>query len=345
MDNTTLVPKKGYSLYNIFNSTDEEIDSMLKLYSKCRISKTRIKSVCYLVIYLYHKNQIIIEHRRIIDNELIYSMLSHPSYIQYLLEGIDNRKNILTIFRTLISSFELGWMSPGCVYPEIKYPVTRRYNDHFITKYRNKIYRAMIDRLDSNNPKTITVSDIEYMSDLYFKYFIPHKRNKAIYEISTKCKKSTGKTDAKYTTHSCVITIRIGITAIFEKFNGDNVEIEIDGIPVNNRLSAIQITLEHELCHYLIDNTRIRLNNKDKIYDEHGKFFKQLSNAYFGHTKTFHKLHEKKIDYSLYKIDQPVTFMLEDEEVEGTIIKINKRNLKIEYNDEYYNVPYELLCA
>ena len=64
-----------------------------------------------------------------------------------------------------------------------------------------------------------------------------------------------------------------------------------NGIRCNDKLTAIMVTLEHELMHFLIyANPKINDNKRGKVYGSHGILFQDLTRSYFGHTKTYHEL-------------------------------------------------------
>lgn len=65
------------------------------------------------------------------------------------------------------------------------------------------------------------------------------------------------------------------------------------GILCSDRLGALQITLEHELIHLLMQltgNHKKKAQDSTGTYTSHGKLFRFLTNHFFGHTEFHHAM-------------------------------------------------------
>lgn len=335
----------GYSVLYIYNTKisilKEEFDHL------SLSSKTDIGYRCKLVISLLKTDDIIIEHKKIVMNHCIYSLLKNHKYLHNILVNIGNYKNIVTIFNTFISVFEKGYLHIGCVEPTIFYPCKIAYDYDFITNKRKKIYDKCLINYGSSMFDTFSEDNLYFISNLYFYYFFPTKTNNIEYKISNKCKTSCGKTKTVYSLNLIRTTIKIAFKIIYENIKKEGC-FEINGIIANDRLSALQLVLEHELCHYIVDSTKFRINQKDKKeFSEHGKFFRQISHNYFNHKGSSHKLFIPNIKAN-HLIGDIIKFEIDNEIIQGVIIKLNKSKYKVSCvmkNDEtcIFSVPYELV--
>lgn len=293
--------------------------------------------------------------------------------------------SIINIFQTLYISYDLKWLDTGCFYSDIQYPVNDGYSDEFISTRRNKIKKECKLHFGTLMPNIITEKDIEYVAQRYFHYFLPHIKNNIEFSLTKACKLTTGKTKTIYNSKKSITTISINTNLIIssikdsaqnahvatcysekiltldeDSFEETNEEIKeeikeenifkpiynVCGIEVFDRISALQIILEHELCHYLIDSTRLRIINEgNKIYNEHGDFYKQVVYSYFRHTQITHKLTHNASSELINKITigSKVKFLKKekfrgsedpDSFLVGIIKKINPKNYKILIDDQ-----------
>ncbi len=129
------------------------------------------------------------------------------------------------------------------------------------------------------------------MFDLYDRHFFDHAFNRYLVPPN--------KFDVKFTTHAtttagyckrtgCEYSIEINKSIFTDKlFTGAERYHAANGVVCRTKLDCLQLVMEHEMIHLLQYIWRQCGNSKQRA---HGKEFKRLAKAIFGHTETKHEL-------------------------------------------------------
>lgn len=166
----------------------------------------------------------------------------------------------------------------------ITYPVQSRYRPEVIKEKRDWIGNQSVI---PPNFTFLNNVDLERLFHLYNQSFFNNALPKNVrLNISKKQTRIGGSCSAK----GCNYVIKIsepiisGITESSDK--------TVNGLICRSRLECLQLILEHEIIHLVINSSHENLKSGvlPKIYDTHGDLFKQLTLVYFGHTSIYHQL-------------------------------------------------------
>lgn len=305
-------------------------------------SKTHIKIVCSLVLELLRTDQIKLYQKKIVDSKPIKCLLRNPHYLEILLQRISNPR-IIDVFQTILTSYELGWMKIGCTYPDVVYPMREEYDEKFIQYSRAKIHKVCEERFCTLMPELITDDDLEFVSKQYFCRFIPHMINDIHFRVDRLRGGSTGKTKTTSTPKKSLTSITIDTRLITETIKEDSLYSHtVNGFEVKDRISALLIILEHELCHFIVDSSKLRIINKgNKSFTEHGEFYRQVAKSFFGHAEYTHRLNSP-INIDIIKnieIDSTVEFLApKNEKLVGKVVNIGRTRYTVSCEENNYSV-------
>lgn len=169
---------------------------------------------------------------------------------------------------------------------------------------------------------------ISYLFYLYDNYFFDNKlkplfQNNISFSTSNRMSSAGGKTIYKKQRNNASFEIRVSVK-ILNNFYKTSCEKKVSGILVKDPIEALQIILEHEICH-LIEFYYYGSSNCK------GARFKKLSMDIFNHKSIYHELPtDKKIAMLMHPktslhIGDTVTFKFKDKEYIGVISNITKR--------------------
>lgn len=277
------------------------------------------------------------------EDKLIGVYLRVPEFFSTIIPENTTHTVALEIVKTLSKAYVRGYLNMGCIPPKIEYPMQESYGKEFID-YGRRIILNQIVTTHGENPLYFDESTIRAICEMYFHVFIGEKPENLSYAIAKKRGKGIGRCVNITTGDSTefkIVLIRKMITSFF---NSDTKPVVVNGIVVYNRAQLIQIVIEHELVHYMINKSKITGDDK-KIYGDHGKLFKDVCLSYFGHTKA--KGWEFYEEVPKFELNQIVTFTYKNKEHSGEIIKLNTNTAKVQIDagDVYkeYDVPYHRL--
>lgn len=210
---------------------------------------------------------------------------------------------------------------------------TFRYTHEEVFARRNEVARRLTansSHIKSSAIDRLSTSDLKLLWVLYDEIFFKHQlaenyKGQIKFSLSTRLIKTAGKTlcpknIAQLKPEEVVLEIRIG-TEFFFKYDEITSEKSVAGITTSHALEALQLVFEHELCH-VIEFMLFKTSNCSQPR------FKTLAHNLFGHTESTHQLPTpRKIAQEKYglKIGDQVSFNFENQRLEGTLYKINKR--------------------
>ena len=260
-----------------------------------------------------------------------------------------------------------------------KAPPTRRirrgekisiYDEHGIQARRKYIHDAMIERYGvPGNFSSFTAKNLEDLWELYDEVFFGGQvAKKLAAEGSTLTFQTTvgGKTKLGgwcRTTRTpgrkhCFFTISFPVGLYKKLFVGGEKALRVNGIDCWDRLSCLQMVLEHESMHMLMQlynyEGRIRSGPGKTIYDPHGGLFKCMVGAYFGHKDTKHGLLSGEASESLTRGDvtKGMRIQFHDRKKNVTYIaivdRVNPKTLGVTvtepamYRGSRFKVPYSM---
>lgn len=279
----------------------------------------------------------ILEYNKLKKHPLIESFMRNPIYFSKIYDPLVGRMTLDQIYQCLAISYDAGWFNPGCIPPKIEFPMKTKYSEMFITYGRDIIYKRIVE-LIGENPSFIDVGTLGNICSCYFDVFVGHHPKYISYKLDNRKKGKIGEcvtvrngTDVSY----CIVLAPKIVTACFKD---NNTPLVINGITVKNRVEVMQITIEHEIAHYLVNNSdfdivKLGCQPGDKKFGHHGVLFRQVVSAYFGHTATNGSLHSPEVvDSKNFVIGQKVSFQHAGKKLTGEIIKLNKKTCKILVN-------------
>lgn len=309
---SSIQPELGYTIDSIYEDS------------------STLSSFGETVIKLYKSDNLFLNDKKLVGKRVIWSMLTHTDYLNNILCDIGEIKSITLVLKTLASAYAIGYLNPGCIVPDASaFPIKDNYSHDFIQQYRDIIHGELVLRnMGSLNLIEVTKDDLEFTSDLYFKYFITNIQNAVEYEIANRCYVSAGKTKTKYGRNTTSTKISISNKVISISNASVETPLTVNGITCTDSIYVFLLVLEHELCHFIVDSTRLRLLGT-KVYTEHGEFFKQVARSFFGHTATMHQLFHN--ENQCYEIGEVVSFIYPEtkEVIHGKIIKLLKNKIRI----------------
>ncbi len=238
-------------------------------------------------------------------------------------------------------------------------PSQQQTSNTVATIRRRQIHTRMTEKYGANIGM-FTLLQVKHLQKLYRLY------NKLVfddelYKLLKKARKSvefqvtpgtaTSKTGGwcKTTNEGFVISVPLALyTSLFTKGDDNNAppvgRVTNGGIVVPDRLSPLQITLEHELLHMvmqLLNLYKPKHEDPDRVHTSHGKLFRYLASHYFGHTDFHHRLsslqHPHGNDPTYwsqlgdFKSDDfvRVSSISSPECYEAQVVTVNKKNLTV----------------
>lgn len=208
-----------------------------------------------------------------------------------------------------------------------------KYDKKTIEKKRKEISKELINRSNTINSyviKEISNEDIKILFKLYdsiflHSWFANNFQGNFKFSISKRMTKSAGytlcpKNISKLNPKDIVIEIRIGIN-FFLQYDILNETKVVGGIETKSSLEALQLVLEHEICHALEFINFYKSSCR-------GDRFKAIANNLFGHTSSYHQLPtSKKLAKEMFNLNigDKVFFTYKSNRLNGFIYRINKR--------------------
>lgn len=241
---------------------------------------------------------------------------------------------------------------------DIVYPVNGHIPIDSIIKRRKFINEYVSDGMfmGNRNMENITENDLKVIADLYDEIFFNGRIKKMLkkagrtvqFELSG-AKRAAGTCK----TFGCEHTITISWPVFQDLFKSGSKDehYETSGIMCYDKLECLQLTLEHELMHMIIQLSDALPKNippRDRVYSAHGLWFKSLVNAFYGHTAITHRLHHDqstlpvKVDI---KLNDVVSFVTKSgEQLNGIVLKLNPKTALILIDGGLkYKVDYSFL--
>lgn len=248
----------------------------------------------------------------------------------------------------LVRAYDNGWLQPGCITPLIDYPVVNRYSDIYISQARKIIYDEMVKRI-GNHPSIISSLDLGFLANQYFKLFIGQTPPNISYHIGTSKKNNVGECTTIVSLDGVRHSISISSSIIMSCFlTPQSPALELNGVTAKDRIELLQIVVEHEIIHCIINDTVGPPIGGDKIYKEHGLLFRSLVRAMFGHTNTKGLISINSYGRNQYNPEDQVKFNYMGSDVTGTIFKTNSKTAKVivkseDGTDTMFSVGYDRL--
>lgn len=208
-----------------------------------------------------------------------------------------------------------------------------KLNNNVIDKKREDVSKLLMLKsanINNGTVSNISAADLKLLFELYDEVFFENwfreeYKGKLKFSLSRRMTKSAGltlcpKNIDKIKPEELIIEIRIGVEFFFHY---DSVEESkfVGGVKTNNSLEALQLVLEHELCH-VIEFIHFKKSNCK------GGRFKVLANNLFGHTESYHRLptYRQIANQKLgLNIGDAISFTFEGKRLEGILYNINKR--------------------
>lgn len=272
-----------------------------------------------------------------IKHPVVLAFNRNPMFFYNVYGRILDKVNPSQIYEILIASYDVGWFNPGCIPPTIKYPMIEKYSKEFIDYGRNYIYFKAVEVL-GQNPVYFNDIHISNICSMYFDIFVGHRPKSITYSMDRRKKGKLGECITTRTGEEVHYNIVLAPKIITNCFTEDHSPLVINGITVYNRVQIIQITIEHEIAHYLINNSeydvvKMKCTTGDKVFGHHGSLFRKVVSAYFGHTATTGSITKPdKLSSKDFTIGQKASFMYNGKKLTGEVIKINKKTIKILVN-------------
>lgn len=206
-----------------------------------------------------------------------------------------------------------------------------RFNKKVISVKRKNICNKIINdtSLMKNDIGNLNAAHLYKMIKLYDQAFLNAFISDNIdceikTSISHRMTKSAGKTITKYEINRngklIDYEIRIGISVITGLHLSDR-RVNVAGITVTMQMEALQLILEHEICHII----ETHITGKTSC---RGKLFKALSYNLFRHTQSIHQLPsslEKAMNTHGLQLGDNVNFNYKSIDYSGIITAITKR--------------------
>lgn len=230
----------------------------------------------------------------------------------------------------------------------------RKQAGEMLMKCSDNIHHTAIKKISAEDVRKLFYIYDEVFFDNYFK---KEYEGRMKFELSRRMTRSAGMTVAprnidRMDPKDVVITIKIGIDFIMA-YGMDKKCNMVGGIRASNSLEALQIILEHEICHVIeflaYGHSNCRLHA-----------FKVLSNNLFGHTEGTHgllNLTKAQLKEKNICIGMKVAFEYNNTMLKGVVYSINKNVMVMvecksgKYIDksgvryEKYYVPVEKIRA
>jgi hypothetical protein len=176
----------------------------------------------------------------------------------------------------------------------------------------------------------IAPTDLKLLFELYDEYFFERYFAESFqgtmkFSLSRRMTSSAGKTlcpknIGRMKPADVTIEIRMGV-GFFLDYDAVQSEKQVNGIPTQNALEALQLVFEHEICH-VIEFINFHASNC------RGKRFKTIAHNLFGHLKSYHQLPTRRriVQENMgLKIGDTVSFNYAEGELQGILYRINKR--------------------
>ena len=266
--------------------------------------------------------------------------------------------------------------NPGVVLPfEIKLPFNVNITNP--ESLRDSIVSTVsgIDQFPGSKYGNLTSIDSNLV-EIFYRYIDQYILNSACYlilskygfnikfEISNKMKSVAAKTIIDNLTNQVILRVSESIfdnitVEAFINANETGVPLKVNGISINSRLQALEIVVEHEMLHILIDITNLANSTNDNR--AHGELFQTMAKQLFGHTEYQHSLLLSKGDTSVsssasqpyldvsllndkFAVHRMVYFVNSGQTIMGTITKMNPQNAEVQLRDgKVYQIPYTSL--
>jgi len=208
-----------------------------------------------------------------------------------------------------------------------------RFSEQQISEHRAAIQHALIDKssnIDSANFSVISAEDLQLLYTLYDERIFDNQiaatlgESSLYFELSRRMTRSAGMTERlQYHNGAApVYKIKIAVSMFYDNFGKDQDRTVLScGIECHDRLTAMQLTLEHELVHLI----ELLLWNKSSCKQSR---FHTISRHLFGHEKSHHQLitprERANTDYGV-RVGAEVTFSFEGQRYTGIVNRITKR--------------------
>lgn len=266
---------------------------------------------------------------------LVKAFERNPIFFKRAYNEMLGKMSIEQVYDVLVVGYNHGWVVPGCIPPTIRYPMMSKYSTEFIIYGRELIYHRVVEAFETVNPEVIEASHVANICSMYFDIFVGHHPKYISYSLDKRKKGKIGECITTRKGEDTFYKITISPRIIYSCFSEiDSPQLIINGIPVTNRVQIMMITLEHEIAHYLINNSeydivKMKSQSSDKVYGHHGNLFKDVVMSYFEHTGTSGSLLSQERIVMDFAVGERVSFTHAGNELSGDIIRINKKTIKV----------------
>lgn len=208
-----------------------------------------------------------------------------------------------------------------------------KYDKKIIEKKRANISKELIKastNIKNDIIQEISPSDLKILFELYDSIFLNNWfkdkfKGSFKFSLSKRMTKSAGytlcpKNISILRPEDIIIEFRIGVDFFFQYELLEGVKV-VCGIETNNSLEALQLVLEHEICHAIEYICFYKSSCK-------GERFKTIAKNLFGHTSSYHQLPTNKNlakEIMGLNIGDKVWFISKGKKINGFIYRINKR--------------------
>lgn len=222
--------------------------------------------------------------------------------------------------------------------PKFEYPMTSGYTEAEIVSRRKIVYEKCLEIFENKMKPRIIMSNVRKMVDLidvnFFSGLIRRKLSQTGRPLSYSIISTKGRAAASLITKDGNrYTLQINALQVAKSFADEAEMMLVCGLECYCRLTALILTIEHELIHLLMQLHDMK-SDGTRTFAAHGKMFQQAAKAYFGHLNFYHSMghdgHKIKENTNV-KIGDRITFKNKDEHLcLARVTKINMQTVTFE---------------
>lgn len=217
----------------------------------------------------------------------------------------------------------------GKVRVPVRYGDMNKLSLSTIAYKRSMIKERAVHAFGSCNPSDMSTEKVGYVCQLYNEVFFEGKLPSVSVITSSRMTTSIGKITCSNLAPELCVSGKLILSSFCEP-NSPNVIV--GGIAATDRVSMLQLTLEHELVHLLVISSPEYVQSMKEMRP-HGKFFKQVMDCFFGHTSYNHGV--IRDSERVFVLGELVSFTSKQKEgkITGIVRKVNKKTVVIECED------------
>lgn len=220
------------------------------------------------------------------------------------------------------------------------------YSSSEIHERRKYIHDTLISRGMKANFVILTDKNLQDMWNLYDEIFFDRQIQKKLQEerSTVEFEVTKGKAGARVagwcetkrntpSRKSCHFTLSFPASVYFSLFQNDEKKLKVGGCECNDRLSCLQMIMEHENTHLLMQlygyEGKINTGKGKNIYSSHGKLFQCMVNSYFGHTDFRHGFNLGDIDKYIPEKDIHIGLLIKYKDILAEVIRMNRNTVGV----------------